>query len=269
MVVCLDMSVDQDVDLVFSEYVLNDGRVLTINTTKTKDVERLTRRVYALPNKPAMANMQVMSYGQAFPYMGRLKSDVWKDTDVWTPFHFTPEDIYGAVVQYYGTQWLSFRTATYRTVQVQPLITHAPSCINFYTINAPADFARMVHAEHRLDYKDIFQDDGMHPNDKGHKVMADLAVWMIIQSVIDVFLHPFDADDARHITEDLPPPMVPEGGLLGLRQYTQPAEGGALGTEAVTPPFKMGGGSWWSEEYTQPQKGGSWTEAGIINASSP
>jgi len=63
MVVCLDMSVDQDVDIVFSEYILNDGRSELIVSDRTKEYERLVRRVLSLPNRPPMIMMQVGSIG--------------------------------------------------------------------------------------------------------------------------------------------------------------------------------------------------------------
>ena len=59
MVVCLDMSVDQDVDIVFSEYILNDGRASEIVSDRTKEYERLVRRVMSLPNRPPFIMMQV------------------------------------------------------------------------------------------------------------------------------------------------------------------------------------------------------------------
>ena len=59
MVVCLDMSIDQDVDIIFSEYILNDGRADGIENDRVKEYERLVRRVLALPNRPPMIMMQV------------------------------------------------------------------------------------------------------------------------------------------------------------------------------------------------------------------
>lgn len=45
MVVCLEMSVDPDVDVVFSEYILNDGMMDSIvGNINVKETERLVRR---------------------------------------------------------------------------------------------------------------------------------------------------------------------------------------------------------------------------------
>ena len=52
--------------------------------------------------------VQVLSHGQALP--GPPIREHNKD---WRPFHLTPEDLYGALAQYYDVQWLSLRTATY------------------------------------------------------------------------------------------------------------------------------------------------------------
>ena len=60
MVVCLDMSVDQDVDIIFSEYIVNDGVESNIESnSRVKEYERLVRRVLSLPNRPPMILMQV------------------------------------------------------------------------------------------------------------------------------------------------------------------------------------------------------------------
>ena len=60
MVVCLDMSVDQDVDIIFSEYNVNDGVESNIESnSRVKEYERLIRRVLSLPNRPPMILMQV------------------------------------------------------------------------------------------------------------------------------------------------------------------------------------------------------------------
>ena len=61
MVVCLDMRMDLDVDIVFSEFILNDGLAGTIENNLVRTYERLIQRVLALPNRPPMIMMQVMS----------------------------------------------------------------------------------------------------------------------------------------------------------------------------------------------------------------
>ena len=45
--------------------------------------------------------------------------------------------------------------------------------------------------------------------DLGHKIMADLAVWLFQQTAIDLILRPFGDDDMELIEEGLPPPMYP------------------------------------------------------------
>ncbi|PNH01068.1 hypothetical protein TSOC_013069, partial [Tetrabaena socialis] len=68
MILCLELSVDPDVDLVFMEYTLNDGRDpgnRLIGNQLVMDTERLVRRVMALPNHPAVVLMQVPTHGIA------------------------------------------------------------------------------------------------------------------------------------------------------------------------------------------------------------
>jgi len=175
MVVCLDMSVDPDVDVVFSEYILNDGRHDSIsNNPKTREYERLVRRVLGLPSRPAMVMMQVYSHGNAFP-----KTDI-----EWKPFHDGLEDVYGSLAQYYDVQWLSFRGATYRLA----------------AFNQDPAFAFN---------KIMGEVDHIHPSDLGHKIMADLAVWLVQQTAMDLLLRPPGHSDSMQLTEALPEPMYP------------------------------------------------------------
>mmetsp|Transcript_3873 Transcript_3873/g.8308 ORF Transcript_3873/g.8308 Transcript_3873/m.8308 type:complete len:495 (-) Transcript_3873:846-2330(-) len=174
MVVCLDMSVDPDVDVVFSEYILNDGRHDSIsNNPKTREYERLVRRVLGLPSRPAMVMMQVYSHGNAFP----------NTHHEWKPFHDGIEDVYGSLAQYYDVQWLSFRGATYRLSSFK--------------------------ADPNFTWNRLMDIDFTHPNDLGHKIMADLAVWLVQQTAMDLLLRPPGHSDSMQLTEALPEPMYP------------------------------------------------------------
>ena len=53
----------------------------------------------------------------------------------------------------------------------------------------------------------IMARDYLHPSDFGHKIMADLAVWLIQQTVLDLLIRPLDGDDRALIEEGLPDPM--------------------------------------------------------------
>lgn len=60
MIMCLEMSMDDDTDLVFSEYILNDGwEDIISGNTRTATYERLVRRVLSKPKNPAMVMVQV------------------------------------------------------------------------------------------------------------------------------------------------------------------------------------------------------------------
>ena len=50
--------------------------------------------------------------------------------------------------------------------------------------------------------------------------MADLCVWLIQQTALDLLMRPLNRDDAKMIEEELPQPMYPgewarEGGVPG------------------------------------------------------
>ena len=50
-------------------------------------------------------------------------------------------------------------------------------------------------------------DDGTHPNDLGHRAMADLAVWLVQQTAIDLIMRPFGQEEAGMMSEPMPLPM--------------------------------------------------------------
>ena len=63
MTVCLEMNVDANVDIVFAEYLLNDGKLDAIINSNVREYERLVRRVMSLPGRPALVLMQTFSHG--------------------------------------------------------------------------------------------------------------------------------------------------------------------------------------------------------------
>jgi phospholipase/lecithinase/hemolysin len=49
--------------------------------------------------------------------------------------------------------------------------------------------------------------DRLHPNDRGHKLMADMVVYLIQQTALDLLVHPIGADEAAAASAPLLPPM--------------------------------------------------------------
>ncbi|KAG2493907.1 hypothetical protein HYH03_007843 [Edaphochlamys debaryana] len=177
MIMCLELSVDPDVDLVFMEYTLNDGTESQLfDNPVVVSTERLVRRVLNLPGKPAVVFMHIPTFGMAGYPIGHSKNPA---ADAYVEFYKTPEDAEGALSQYYDVQYLSLRTAVYR------LTTHKQA----------AGFL----------WEDIFVDH--HPGDHGHKIMADLAVHLIQKTAIGLLMEPYGPADAAVANEDLPPPM--------------------------------------------------------------
>ncbi|GFR42716.1 hypothetical protein Agub_g3640 [Astrephomene gubernaculifera] len=177
MILCLELSVDPDVDLVFVEYTLNDGTDPRLfDNSIVKDTERLVRRILALPNHPAVVFMHVPIHGMASYPKGHEKN---KANDAYQPFYWTSEDAEGAISQYYDVQYLSLRTALYR------LAVHK---------GAPGFL-----------WEDTFVDH--HPGDHGHKVMADLAVHLLQRTALGLLVEPYGPADVEAVQEPLPEPM--------------------------------------------------------------
>jgi len=175
MVMCLEMSVDADVDLVFVEYHLNDGIEDSVKkNTRTRSYERLMRRLLGLQHRPALVLLQMPSDGSLRPA---------SDPDH-IPFHMSNEDLYAALAQYYDAPYLSFRTATHRLNRLYP---NASSFNNTHLM--------------MMDYR--------HPVDLGHHVMADLAVYLLQRTASSLKQRPWGRDDEVMDAELLPEPMIP------------------------------------------------------------
>ncbi|GIM07262.1 hypothetical protein Vretimale_11457, partial [Volvox reticuliferus] len=173
MVMCLEQSVDPDVDLVLVEYSLNDGYAdCIVDNDSTKPMERLLRRLLALPGKPAVIMMQVPMYGIAME----------PDNPQHREFYFTNEDVDAALAHYYDVPYLSLRTALYRLAALD---------------RVPG-----------WSWREMFRD--FHPGDAGSHVMADLVVHLLQVTAVELVMsYPWSADDAREPLRPLPPPMFP------------------------------------------------------------
>ena len=99
------------------------------------------------------------------------------------------EDIYGALARYYDVQWLSMRAATYRLAVFQNTTQYS--------------WDNIMNSKVANDY--------FHPSDFGHGIMADLAVWLIQQTVLDLLIRPLGDDDRALLEEGLPEPMYKGG----------------------------------------------------------
>ena len=95
---CLEHHMDEDVDLMFIEYAVNDGWDLH-NIARKQVYERLLRKVLNKKKKPAVVLLQLPTVGMAFgPGHERKKQ-----------FSETMEDLYGGVAAYYDLPYLSMR----------------------------------------------------------------------------------------------------------------------------------------------------------------
>lgn len=100
---------------------------------------------------------------------------------------YSSKDVDGAVSQYYDIPSLSFRTSTYRLA--------------------------MFNKEPGFRFKDLMISDMVHPSAKGHRVMGELAIWLVQQTAVDLLSRPYNKADEMQAAESLPPPMM-LGGLV-------------------------------------------------------
>ncbi|MEW5300373.1 MAG: hypothetical protein WDW36_003309 [Sanguina aurantia] len=173
-VLCMERSVDAQVDILFSEFLLNDGSddgSISRNLV-TWRFERVVRRSLGLDSKPAFVVMHV------YPHAGATELS----HNEHRPFHWGAEDTDGAVSQYYDIPSLSFRTASYRLA----MFKHQPG----------------------FTFQELMIHDMIHPGVNGHRVMGELAIWLIQQTAIDLLSRPYSTADEEQAAEPMPDPMM-------------------------------------------------------------
>ncbi|KAI8470157.1 MAG: SGNH hydrolase-type esterase domain-containing protein [Monoraphidium minutum] len=191
MTLCLEHYLDPLADLVFVEYVLNDGMEDRVaHNRRVRIYERLVRRILDQPHAPAVVLVNVGTHGMF--HDREYVSDA--GALEWRPFHHTLEDLYGAVAQYYSAPAVSFRNA-------------------IYNLGQAADY----HFDRYL------KGDFIHPNDAGHRIMADMMIYLIQEAAVGLMTWPLSfADDAAALAK-LPDPMYP-GNHPSLRRVCFHAE---------------------------------------------
>lgn len=155
MAMCFDNHVDQDTDLLFVDYCINDGfgNGVFINSS-VRSMEQVVRKGLTLPNNPAVVAAMLM------------RSNIkWEGKSVVVPFYSSMEEAYTQLAQFYGLPSISVRNALYHKVA-----TGQPG----------------FRAE------EIFADGVLHPNDYGMRMLADLLVYLVQRTLTDMALIPLD-----------------------------------------------------------------------------
>jgi hypothetical protein len=105
---CIDRFLNATADLVFVEFIANDGSEMDTQLQgpleKTRSYERFLRKIMRQPSNPAVVMMQMLVSEMAIPAEGREgkpKRGFWS----------TPEDGYSNLAQYYDIPAVSFRWA--------------------------------------------------------------------------------------------------------------------------------------------------------------
>ncbi|KAG2433670.1 hypothetical protein HXX76_008041 [Chlamydomonas incerta] len=181
MILCLEQSVDPDVELVFVEFTVNNGHDpnnALYGNTVVLDMERLVRRILQLPGRPAVVLMHVPTQGMAQYPPGHPKNP---KNELHRPYYQTTEDALTAVHSYYDVQSLSLRNALYGLA---------------------------VEQREGFKWEQAFVDH--HPGNQGHKMMADLAVYLLQATALQLVGHlPYGREDAEAVAAALPEPMYP------------------------------------------------------------
>eukprot|EP00798_Chlamydomonas_sp_ICE-L_P013443 gene13443-19301_t len=110
------------------------------SNTMVKSFERLIRKVVKQDSHPVVILYEYLATGHGQDQNSTLKR----------PFHFTAEDMYGALAQYYELPWISFRTALWQDAE-------------YKRGNIPGGWQDLLG-------------DFAHPNDRGHRFVMVMDV---------------------------------------------------------------------------------------------
>jgi len=227
---CLDkfLPATKSADLIFVEFLANDGSEMDAKigsgAEKARSYERLLRKLLRRAGAPAVVLVQMLVNEMAYPPEGMFGKPK-------RPFYSTPEDVYGNLAQYYGAPSLSFRNAMWQ-----------------YGDNGRGGKT----------WADFMGPDRLHPSDLGHKAIADLVVFLLQQTAVDLALHPASRDD---VVASMPPPMYGDN-EAGASSLAVCAQGRQLGpllavTDGWTGPVDEPAGF-----FKYPTYGWETTEAG-------
>lgn len=184
---CIDKFLSPTSDLVFVEFIANDGSEMDSQMMgpleKTRSFERFLRKIQRQPSNPAVVMMQMLVSEMAYPPGG-------KDGKPKRLFFSTPEDNYGNLAQYYDIPTVSFRNAMWQLGD---------------------------NGRDGASWEDFLADDRLHPNDLGHKLISDMVIYLLQQTAVDLLVNPLTADEAAASNAPLPPPMF-EGNEAASKQ---------------------------------------------------
>jgi hypothetical protein len=66
-----------------------------------------------------------------------------------------------------------------------------------------------------MGWSDFMAEDRLHPNDRGHRLMADMVIYLLQQTAVDLLMHPITGDEVGRASAALPPPMFDGEGRDG------------------------------------------------------
>ncbi|GBF91596.1 hypothetical protein Rsub_04336 [Raphidocelis subcapitata] len=184
---CLSRFLNSTADLVFVEFIANDGSEMDTQLQgpldKTRSFERFLRKIQGQPSAPAVVMMNMLVSEMAYPPTGMNGKPK-------RAFYSTPEDTYGNLAQYYDIPTISYRDALWQ--------------LGDNNLRGMA-------------WSDFLADDRLHPNDRGHRLMADMVIYLVQQAALDVLLHPVTPAEAAASKGPLRPPMF-AGNEASLQQ---------------------------------------------------
>lgn len=73
--------------------------------------------------------------------------------------------------------------------------------------------ATVVHKQ-GFEFRDLFASDNNHPAVRGHRVLGELAIWLLQQTALDLHYRPYDAVSEELTDETLPLSMFQGKKLL-------------------------------------------------------
>ncbi|PRW61115.1 hypothetical protein C2E21_0584 [Chlorella sorokiniana] len=178
MSLCVHWHVPEEADLVIVEYNINDGAGDRTDPVRAAH-ERLLRKLLSFKNRPAV--MEITFY---------RRPDAWAQT--------AP----GANDYYRDVPW-AYRVGGDEELAALAAYYHLPlfSCRNLMW-----DLSAALKPDPKH-YWEAWTADQDHPNDLGHRYMADMVISFISRALDNLDRHPLDEEDEQAAAAELVPPM--------------------------------------------------------------
>eukprot|EP00775_Hariotina_reticulata_P012114 gene12114-12253_t len=180
---CINLHVPATADIVVVDYTVNDEVLVDINMNnpQRRPLERLLRKLLAMPNNPAVLLLHSYAWFRADMGVGLFFNNAERD--------------FSELALYYGLPSVSVKACCHEAMR---------DAVPGFQVHTPRD-TDPLNLRGLAFYRDEVHPDGV----TGHRVLAELAITLLQRAVVDLLHNPLTDEDKAYINRPLPAPMLP------------------------------------------------------------